>query len=277
MADQYKSISIQQKTPNSRVFYLYLNRPSQFNALPPEFFTEFPAALSSLDKNPDVGVIILCGAGDHFCAGADIKVLNSVVENSSSTEKSRANEWLRREIKISQEAFTAVEKCRKPVIASIHGYCIGGAFDLVTACDIRFCTKDAVFTSKQIDVGFAAEIGILQRLPAIVGYGNAMEVALTGRKVSGQEAKDMGLVSRVFESKQALDEGVRLVAEGIAAKSPIAVVGTKAVLLRSKDLTIEQGLDYVATWNAATVYSSGDLMEALNAMAQKRKPHFSKL
>ncbi|WCJ37108.1 Delta(3 5)-Delta(2 4)-dienoyl-CoA isomerase mitochondrial [Euphorbia peplus] len=274
---QYKSISIKQKSPNSRVFCIYLNRPSLFNAMPSEFFTELPDALSTLDQNPDVGVIVLSGAGDHFCAGADLKVLNSVVKNSHDTNKLRANEWLRREIKISQEAFSAVERCRKPVIASIHGYCIGGAVDLVTACDIRYCTQDTVFISKQIDVGFTAEIGVLQRLPAIVGYGNAMEMALTARKVSGQEAKDMGLVSRVFESKQALDEGVGLIAEGIAAKSPIAAVGTKRVMLKSKDLTVEQGLDYVAAWNAATINSSGDMVEALTANAQKRKPQFAKL
>ncbi|XP_065858146.1 delta(3,5)-Delta(2,4)-dienoyl-CoA isomerase, peroxisomal-like [Euphorbia lathyris] len=275
--EKYKSISIQQKTPNSRVFYVYINNPSKLNAFPYEFFTEFPVAISSLDENPDVGVIVLSGAGDHFCAGIDLKILNDIAKHGLSSEKSRANEWLRREIKFLQVAFTAVERCRKPVIASIHGYCVGGGIDLVTACDIRFCTHDTIFTAKQIDVGFTADMGTLQRLPAIVGYGNAMEVALTARKFSGQEAKDMGLVSRVFESKQALDEGVMRVAEGIAAKSPIAAVGTKAVMLRSKDMTVDQGLDYIATWNAATVYSSGDLMEALNAMAQKRKPIFAKL
>ncbi|XP_065854705.1 delta(3,5)-Delta(2,4)-dienoyl-CoA isomerase, peroxisomal-like [Euphorbia lathyris] len=274
---QYKSISIQQKTPNSRVFYLYLNNPSKLNAFPYEFFTEFPAAFASLDKNPDVGVIVLCGAGDHFCAGADLNVLKYLGDQGLVIEKSQANEWLRQEIKLLQDAFTAVERCRKPVIASIHGYCIGGAFDIVTACDIRYCTQDSNFILKHVDVGFTDDMGALQRLPGIVGYGNAMEMALTCRKFSGQEAKDMGLVSRVFESKQALDEGVALIAQGIAAKSLTAVAGTKAVMLRSRDLTLDQGLDYIATWNAATVYSSGDLMEALNAKAQKRKPHFAKL
>ncbi|XP_065864791.1 delta(3,5)-Delta(2,4)-dienoyl-CoA isomerase, peroxisomal-like [Euphorbia lathyris] len=277
MQKQYKSIYIQQKTPNSRVFYIYLNNPSKLNAFPYEFLTEFPDALSSLDKNPNVAVIVLCGAGDHFCAGADLKVIKNIAEKGLSTEKSRANEWLRREIKFIQESATAMEKCRKPVIASIHGYCVAGGVDIVTSCDIRFCTKDTVFSVQHVNVGFTADMGTLQRLPAIVGYGNAMELALTGRKFSGQEAKDMGLVSLVFESKEALDEGVRLVAEGIAAKSPTAVIGTKTVTLKSKDLTLEQGLDYVATWNAATVYSSGDLLEALTAKAQKRKPHFAKL
>ncbi|XP_065857819.1 delta(3,5)-Delta(2,4)-dienoyl-CoA isomerase, peroxisomal-like [Euphorbia lathyris] len=274
---QYKSICIQQKTPNSRVFHLCLNIPSKLNAFPYEFFSEFPDALASLDQNPDVGVIIVCGAGDHFCAGADFKALGFIAEKGLSAEGIRGNEWVRQTARILQEAFTAVERCRKPVIASIHGYCIGGAFDIISACDIRYCTQDSIFILKHIDMGFTNDMGTLQRLPAIVGYGNAMEMALTCRKVLGQEAKEIGLVSRVFESKQALDEGVTLIAEGIAAKSPIAVVGTKAVMLRSKDLTLDQGLDYVATWNAATINSSGDMVEAVRANAQKRKPDFAKL
>ncbi|WCJ37110.1 Delta(3 5)-Delta(2 4)-dienoyl-CoA isomerase mitochondrial [Euphorbia peplus] len=274
---QYKSLYIQQKTPNSRVFYVYLNNPSKLNAFPDEFFTEFPVAISSLDQNPDVSVIVLCGAGDHFCAGIDLKILNNIAEKGLLPDKCRANEWIRKEIKFLQNTFSAVEQCRKPVIASVHGYCVGGGVDLVAACDICYCTEDSIFSLKQIDVGFTADMGSLQRLPAVIGYRNTMEMALTGRNVSGKEAKDMGLVSRVFESKQALDEAVTFIAEGIAAKSPISVVGTKTVLLKSKDMTLEQGLDYIATWNAAAVYSSGDLMEALNARAQKRKPHFAKL
>uniref|UniRef100_A0A6N2M898 Enoyl-CoA hydratase n=2 Tax=Salix TaxID=40685 RepID=A0A6N2M898_SALVM len=125
-------------------------------------------------------------------------------------------------------------------------------------------------------MGLTADLGTLQRLPGIVGFGNAMELALTGRRFSGQEAKELGLVSRVFGSKEELDEGVKIIAEGIAAKSPLAVTGTKAVLLRSRDSSVEQGLDYVATWNSSMLVSD-DLMEAVSAHLQKRKPTFSKL
>ncbi|XP_065875505.1 delta(3,5)-Delta(2,4)-dienoyl-CoA isomerase, peroxisomal-like [Euphorbia lathyris] len=273
---QYRTIQILQKPPNSRVFQLNLNRPSHRNALSREFFTEFPDALSSLDQNPDVGVIILSGAGDHFCSGIDLKTFNSITEKSLSGDRGRSNEFLRRDIKFLQEAITAIERCRKPVIASIRGACIGGGIDIVTACDIRFCTQDSFFSVKEVDLGITADLGTLQRLPAIVGYGKAVELALTGRRFSGQEAMDLGLVSRVFGSNEALDEGVRLVAEGIATKSPLAVTGTKAVLLRSRDLNVEQGLDYVATWNSAMLISD-DLKEALKAYIQKRSPVFSKL
>lgn len=271
----YKSLKIEQKNPNSPIFNLYINRPSQRNALSREFFDEFPNALKSLDQNPNVNVIILAGTGDHFCSGIDLSALTSITTPYSS-DRGRTGERLRREIKHLQAAITALEECRKPVIASINGACIGGAIDIITACDIRYCTENAFFSVKEVDLGLAADLGTLQRLPAIVGFGNAMELALTGRRLSGSEAKELGLVSRVFGSKDDLDGFVRRIAEEIAAKSPLAVTGTKAVLLKSRDMGVDQGLDYVATWNSSMLISE-DLKEATSAFFQKRKPAFAKL
>ncbi|TXG55991.1 hypothetical protein EZV62_017304 [Acer yangbiense] len=276
MEVKYKTLEIVNTNPNSGVVYLYLNRPSQRNALSRDFFSEFPEALSSLDQNPNVNVVVLAGAGSHFCSGIDLKTLSSAADPASSADRGRFAERLRREIKFLQDAITAIEQCRKPVIALVHGACIGGGIDIITACDIRFCSKDAFFSVKEVDVGMTADLGTLQRLPTIVGFGNAMELALTGRRFSGSEAKELGLVSRVFVSKEELEEGVRVVAEGIAAKSPLAVTGTKAVLLRSREQTVEQGLDYVATWNSAMLISD-DLTEAVSAQIQKRKAVFAKL
>ncbi|OVA09620.1 Crotonase superfamily [Macleaya cordata] len=273
--EHYKTLEIVQKSPNSPVFHLLLNNPSLRNALSLDFFSEFPKALNSLDQNPNVGVIILSGHGDHFCSGIDLKFLNSNT-NFQSNDHGRTRERLRREIKGLQAAITALERCRKPVIAGIHGGCIGGGIDLVTACDIRYCTEDAFFSVKEVDLAITADLGTLQRLPSIVGYGNAMELALTGRRFSGPEAKVLGLVSRVFSSKDALEQGVITVAEGIAMKSPLAVIGTKEVLLRSRDMSVDQGLDYVATWNSAML-PSDDLTEVVSAQIQKRKPTFAKL
>ncbi|XP_021816395.1 delta(3,5)-Delta(2,4)-dienoyl-CoA isomerase, peroxisomal isoform X1 [Prunus avium] len=288
----YTTLEIVQENPNSAVFFLYLNRPNHRNALSRDFFTEFPRALSSLDQNPDVNVIVLSGAGKHFCAGIDLKTLSgagkhfcagidlktltSISDQFVSGDRGRAGEKFRREIKELQEAVTAIERCRKPVVASIHGACIGGGVDIVTACDIRYCSKDAFFSVKEVDLAITADLGTLQRLPSIVGYGNALELALTGRTFSSSEAKELGLVSRVFGSREELDNGVRVVAEGIGLKSPLAVRGTKAVLQRSRELNVEQGLDYVATWNSAMLLSD-DLSEAVSAQAQKRKPVFAKL
>ncbi|CAN0929183.1 Delta(3,5)-Delta(2,4)-dienoyl-CoA isomerase, peroxisomal [Linum grandiflorum] len=276
MEEKYQTLAIDRKSPNSSVIHLYLNRPSQLNALSREFFAEFPRALGLLDQDSSVSVIVLSGAGNHFCSGIDLKTFASIQSKTGSFPPGRANEFLRRDIKFLQEAITAIERCRKPVIASIRGACIGGAIDIVTACDIRYCTKDAFFSVKEVDLAITADLGTLQRLPGIVGFGNAMELALSGRRFSGQEAKELGLVSRVFSSKEELDEGVSIVAEGIAAKSPLAVIGTKAVLLKSRDLNVDQGLDYVATWNSAMLMSD-DLTEAVSAQMKKRKPVFSKL
>ncbi|XP_022979902.1 delta(3,5)-Delta(2,4)-dienoyl-CoA isomerase, peroxisomal [Cucurbita maxima] len=274
--EDYKSIKIERQNPNSGVFHLRLHRPSHYNTLTTELFGELRRALSSLDQNPDVRVIILSGSGKHFCAGIDLKSTASNFENLLSSERGRAGERLRREVKAMQDSITAIEECRKPVIACIHGGCIGGGVDMATACDLRYCTAEAVFSVKEVNLAITADLGTLQRLPGIVGFGKAVELALTGREFSGLEAKELGLVSATFASKMELENGVIKIAEEIASKSPLAVVGTKAVLLKSRDLTVEQGLDYVATWNSGTLLSA-DLKEAISARAHKRNPAFSKL
>ena len=213
--EEYKSLKIIQKNTDSSVFDLILNRPSQSNALSPEFFTEFPKALASLDQNPNANVIILSGAGNHFCAGIDLSSFAATSETAeSSGDRGRAGEWLRRHIKALQDAVTAIERCRKPVIAAIHGACVGGGVDVVSACDGRYCTREPFFSVKEVDLAIVADLGTLQRLPAIVGFGNAAELALTGRRFPGEEAKAMGLVSRVFGSRTELEDGVRSIAEG---------------------------------------------------------------
>lgn len=210
----YKSLKIIQKSPTSRVYYLYLNRPGQFNALSRDFFTEFPKAISSLDHNPDVAVIILAGSGKHFCSGIDLQTLSDGFKETHAADHGRNVVKLRRHIKFLQEAVTALESCSKPVIAAVHGACIGGSIDIITACDIRYCCSDSFFSVKEVDLAITADLGTLQRLPSIVGFGNAMELALTGRRFTASEAKDLGLVSKIFTSKEALMEGVNVVAEG---------------------------------------------------------------
>ncbi|EOX99703.1 hypothetical protein QUC31_014527 [Theobroma cacao] len=275
MEEKYETLEILQNSPNSGVFNLIFNRPSVRNALSLDFFNEFPKALNALDQNPNVAAIVLSGAGDHFCAGIDLKSLKDIFRNHSG-DRGRSGERLRRQIKFMQDAITAIERCRKPVIAAIHGACIGGGIDIVTACDVRCCTRDAFFSVKEVDLAITADLGSLQRLPGIIGFGNTMELALTSRRFSGQEAKELGLVSQVFWSKEDLSEGVRNIAEGIGGKSPLAVSGTKAVLLRSRELSLEQGLDYVATWNSSMLLSD-DLTQAISAQIHKKKPVFAKL
>ncbi|XP_038996758.1 delta(3,5)-Delta(2,4)-dienoyl-CoA isomerase, peroxisomal-like isoform X2 [Hibiscus syriacus] len=275
MGEKYGTVKILRESSTSGVFNLILNRPSVSNALSLDFFSEFPKALDALDQNPDVVVIVLSGAGNHFCGGLDLKSVAAIANNSSG-DHGLAIPRLRRQLKFMQDAITAIERCRKPVIAAIQGECRGLGVDIVTACDIRYCSKDAFFSVKEVDMGITADVGTLQRLPGIVGFGNAMELSLTARRFSGEEAKELGLVSRVFGSKVELKEGVRTIAEGIGEKPPLAVVGTKAVLIRSRDVSVEQGLDYVATWNSSMLLSD-DLNQAISAYTHKRKPTYAKL
>ncbi|KAK8591381.1 hypothetical protein V6N13_031427 [Hibiscus sabdariffa] len=207
------------------------------NALSLDFFTEFPKAQVEAS-------IVLSGAGNHFYGGLDLKSVASIANNSSG-DHGRTGEQLRRQLKFMQDAITAIEWCRKSVIAAIHRECRGLGVDMVTACDIRYCSKDAFFSVKELDMGITADLGTLQRLPG--GFGNAMELSLTARRFSGEEAKELGLISRVFGSREEPKEDVGAIAEGIGGKPPLAVVGTKAVLIRSRDLTVELGLYYVAT------------------------------
>ncbi|KAJ7537214.1 hypothetical protein O6H91_12G103000 [Diphasiastrum complanatum] len=256
------------------VAYLFLHRPSRSNALNPDIFQELPLAIAALDSNPNVRVIVLQGSGKHFCAGIDLGTLANADHVSNAI--GRHKEQFARSVKQMQAAFTAFEECRKPVIAAIHGACLGAGVDMITACDLRYCTKEALFSVKEVDLAITADLGTLQRLPGIVGYGHAIDLALTGRTFNGSEAKTIGLVQEVFASKQELDDKVGILAHEMATKSPLSVMGIKSVLLKSRDLTVAQGLDYVRTWSTAFLHSE-DLEEVVKARAEKRKPVFSKL
>jgi enoyl-CoA hydratase len=172
-----------------------------------------------------------------------------------------------------QDTLTSLERCRKPVLAAIHGACIGGGIDLITCADMRYASSDAYFTIKEIDIGMTADVGTLQRLPRLVGDGMARELAYTGRKVDGIEAQKIHLVNRCFETPEALEAGVMEIARTIAAKSPLAIRGCKEMITYGRDHSVADGLNYIATWNAAMLLSK-DLFEAGAAAIQKRDPVF---
>ncbi|KAJ3213260.1 putative enoyl CoA hydratase [Dinochytrium kinnereticum] len=181
------------------------------------------------------------------------------------------------EIELMQESFTAIERCDRPVIAAVHGFCIGGGIDLITACDIRLCSSDANFSVKEVDIGLAADIGTLQRLPRVVGNQSwVREVCLTARNFDAKEALQVGLVSKVLPTKvELVDEALKLAAV-IASKSPVATVGTKHILNYSRDHTVAEGLHYVALWNSVML-NTEDVPAAITANLSKQKPKFSKL
>ncbi|UEL25511.1 crotonase/enoyl-CoA hydratase family protein [Pseudomonas fluorescens] len=254
------------------VAHVQINRPEKINAMNAAFWTEIIDIFQWVEDTDAVRAVVLSGAGKHFSSGIDLMMLASVA-NAFGKDVGRNARLLRRKILELQASFNAVDNCRKPVLAAIHGYCIGGAIDLISACDMRYAAEDAQFSIKEIDIGMAADVGTLQRLPRIIGDGMLRELAYTGRQFGAEEARSIGLVNRVYADQESLLAGVMDIARQIAAKSPIAVTGTKAMISYMRDHTINDGLEYVATWNSAMLQSN-DLRVAIAAHMSKQKPEF---
>ena len=254
------------------IAHVQINRPEKVNAMNAVFWTEIIEIFQWIDETDAVRVVVLSGAGKHFSAGIDLMLLASVA-NEMGKDVGRNARLLRRKILQMQASFNAVDQCSKPVLAAIQGYCLGGAIDLIAACDMRYAAEDAQFSIKEIDMGMAADVGTLQRLPRIIGDGMLRELAYTGRMVAADEARTIGLVNRVYSDKQALLDGVMALAREIASKSPIAIAGTKQMISYMRDHRVDDGLDYVATWNAAMLQSN-DLRVAMTAHMTKQKPEF---
>ena len=255
------------------VAQIRLNRPQKANALNRTMWDEIRRAFEWVDETPAARVAVLSGAGPHFCSGIDLALLASVQQAVADPCPGRAREALRRYILDLQDTVTSLERCRKPVLAAIHGACIGGAVDLVCCADMRYAAADASFQVKEIDMGMTADVGTLQRLPRLVRDGLARELAYTGRVMGAAEAREVGLVNRVFDTREMLAAGVAEIAATIAAKSPLSIRGTKEMLLYTRDHSVADGLDHVATWNAAMLMSA-DLEEAVGAAMAKRPAQF---
>ena len=255
------------------IAHVRLNRPDKANAMNEAFWHEFRDAMTWVDETPSARVAIISGEGKHFTAGIDLAMLMGL-EPDASACAGRERETLRRNILRLQETFTAIERCRVPVLAAIHGACIGGGVDLITACDMRYASSDARFSIKEIDVGMTADVGTLQRLPRLIPEGVARELAYTGREFDAAEARELGLVNRVYPDREALLAGVEEIAAQIAAKSPLSIRGTKEMLLHTRDHSVAEGLERIATWNAAMIVSD-DIREALTATLENRPPEFN--
>jgi len=250
-----------------------LNRPDKANAMSEPMWYEIEKAMEWLDSTPEARVGVLVGRGKYFTSGIDLAMPMGLGPQIEDDCDGRRREKLRRLILKLQDTLTSIERCRKPVLAAIHGACIGGGIDLITACDMRYCSANAWFSVKEIDVGMTADVGTLQRLPRLIGEGMARELAYTGRRVDGAEAQQMRLVNRCFETPEALQAGVMEIACNIAAKSPLSIRGCKEMITYARDHSVADGLNYIATWNAAMLMSK-DLFEAGAANMQKRDPVF---
>ncbi len=258
---------------NENIAHVQIDRPEKLNAMNAAFWEEIIEIFQWVDDTDAVRAVVISGAGKHFSAGIDLAMLASVA-GQMGKDPSRNARTLRKTILSLQASFNAVDRCRKPVLAAVQGYCIGGAIDLLSACDMRYCSRDVQFSIKEIDMGMAADVGTLQRLPRIINDGIMRELAYTGRTVEAEEALRIGLVNRVYDDQAALLEGVFAIARDIAAKSPIAVAGTKHMLSYMRDHRIDDGLEYIATWNAAMLQSE-DMRLAMAAHMNKHKPSFA--
>jgi enoyl-CoA hydratase len=257
----------------NHIAHVKINRPEKANALDQTAWNEIETLFNELDENDDVRVVVIEGGeSKHFCAGIDLSLLMSVSQNDVTCE-ARRREQIRKDVLKLQAPINAIENCSKPVLAAIHGGCIGGGIDVVVACDMRYCTDDAYFTIKEIDMGMVADLGTLQRLPKLIGEGMVREMAFTGRNVAGTESEKIGMVNRSFTDKETMLHEVMKIAETIAAKSPVSIRGTKHILLHTRDHSVADGLNYIATWNAAMLLSN-DLQEAFAAKMEKREAKF---
>lgn len=254
---------------SGHVTWLVLNRPERRNTMTMEFFDRMQQYFNEFDEDPEVRVVVIRAEGKSFTAGLDLMAANELLGDGSAGYR----EWLRHRIIELQESITSIERCRKPVIAAIHGHCIGGGVDLSSACDIRIASRDAVFSIRETRLGIIADVGTLQRVPYIIGQGWFRELALTGRDWTAEEALRMGYITRLCDNHEALIQESGRLAEEIASLSPLAVQGIKEVANYSRDNGIHQGLGYVAQKNAAMV-PNDDMMEAVAAFLEKRRPQF---
>jgi enoyl-CoA hydratase len=256
------------------VAHLELARADKSNAMDGEMFDAIGEAFRSLGADPSVRAILLTGRGRHFSAGLDLQYAGS--QFPPTDDPGRATEARLRHIKWLQDCFTAAEEARPPVIAAIHGGCIGAGVDLATACDIRLASADAFFQVAEVDVAITADLGTLQRLTLLIPEGVVRELAYTGRRMEAEEALRLGLVNRVEPDREAVIAAGLELARTIAAKSPLAVAGAKMSLNYSRGRTVEEGLRHVALWNAGALVSA-DLDAAVKARLARQVPQFKDL
>ena len=241
----------------------------------PAFWSDLPVLMNELSDDDDVRCVVIAAKGPHFTVGLDLKTMGGSVAGGADGPGAGGSKLkFYRMIHRMQGSVSAVADCPKPVIAAVHGWCIGGGVDLITAADIRLCSADAQFSVRETKIAIVADIGTLQRLPRVIGKGHVAELAYTGKDITSDRAREIGLVNDVLPDMEALHKAAFEMAAEIAANSPLAVQGTKQVLRACENKSVEEGLDYVAVWNSAFLQSN-DLMEAMMAFMEKRPPKFT--
>ncbi|KAJ5161341.1 Delta(3-5)-Delta(2-4)-dienoyl-CoA isomerase [Penicillium capsulatum] len=275
----FKYFTVDFPSDYPHVAHVEINRADKMNAFFEAMWLELAQVFNRLSEDPAVRAIVLSGAGDRaFTTGLDVKAAS---EGRFASEKiddpaRKAVHW-RRHIVEFQGCITSVERCEKPVIVAMHGFALGLGIDLSTAADVRICSRDVQFAVKEVDIGLAADIGTLSRLPKVVGsFGWVKELAMTARVFGAEEALRVGFVNSIHETRQDTIAAALKLAGLMGTKSPVAVQGTKEILNWSRDHSVQDGLRYTGVWNSAALQTQ-DIPAALLSGIQKRKPTFEKL
>ena len=256
--------------------HVVLNRPEKRNNLNAAFWDELPAIIRDIDENARARVIVISSTGPHFCGGLDVSMFASGAVTDESTDVARRRQKganFLNTVSIMQDSFSTLEACRLPVLAAIQGGCIGGGVDLVTACDMRYATRDAFVTIYETKIGMTADVGTFPRIVKLIPEGLVREMAYTGRRVSAEEARDMGLVNRVYDTQEDMLAGVMEIAREIAANAPLAVHGCKRAITYARDHSTQEGLEWIGMWNASMLQND-EIMEAMTARQESRPAEF---
>jgi len=264
-------------TIEAGVAHIRMTRPEAMNTMNKDFWRELPVIVKDIDDNARARCIVISSTGKHFCAGMDLSVFANVGDRDGApVDRHVAGESFRRHVHHLQDTFSCLDEARMPVIAAIHGGCIGGAVDFTSACDIRYCSADAFFTIMEINIGMTADVGTFPRLCKLIPEGWVRELAYTGGRLPAQRAKEIGLVNEVFDTHQAVVAHALATAHEIASKSPLAVAGSKVMINYARDHTIKDALDYIALWQVG-MFSGPHMAEAFAARQEKRDPVFPDL
>jgi enoyl-CoA hydratase len=258
------------------VAHIRLSRPEAFNSMNRAFWNELPVIVRQINDQALARCIVISSTGKHFCSGMDLAVFDTAGDTGASTDRHTAMEAFRLHVHHLQDTFSGLDQARMPVLAAIQGGCIGGAVDMVSACDIRYATADAFFCIQEINIGMTADVGTFPRLCKLIPEGWVRELAYTGRRLPAHKAKEIGLVNEVFETHEALLAHVLDTAREIASKAPLAVTGSKVMINYARDHTIKDGLDYIATWQTG-MFAGSHMAEAFKAKAEKREAVFDDL
>ncbi len=259
------------------VAHIVMKRAAEMNTMNRAFWNELPVIVRDISDNALARCIVISSTGKHFCAGMDLAVFSGVGDSSGRpSDPHVAGEMFRRHVHQLQDVFSVLDEARMPVIAAIHGACIGGAVDMTSACDIRYCSADAYFCIMEINIGMTADVGTFPRLCKLIPEGWVRELAYTGRRLSAQQAKEIGLVNEVLADHDAVVAHALATAREIASKSPLAVAGSKVMINYARDHTIKDGLDYIAVWQTG-MFSGPHMAETFKAKAEKRDPVFPDL